>query len=102
MIPTLITCKCESGESADYPAEVVAEETHRPFYRVSAGELGVDPSALEKQLGNVFLLARCWGAIILIDKSDMFMAKRRASMPDQNAEVTGGSTHVHPLEATMI
>ncbi|KAF4419671.1 hypothetical protein CFRS1_v005552 [Colletotrichum fructicola] len=81
--------------------KVVAEETHRPFYRVSAGELGVDPSALEKQLGNVFLLARCWGAIILIDKADMFMAKRRASMPDQNAEVTAFLRLFHTYDGML-
>ncbi|KAF5486426.1 ATP-dependent zinc metalloprotease FtsH 2 [Colletotrichum fructicola] len=98
------------GVGKSLTAEVVAEETHRPFYRVSAGELGVDPSALEKQLGNVFLLARCWGAIILIDKADMFMAKRRASMPDQNAERSSGcstpmtecsSSQAHPRTLTQ-
>ncbi|KAF4934778.1 hypothetical protein CGCF245_v008323 [Colletotrichum fructicola] len=89
------------GVGKSLTAEVVAEETHRPFYRVSAGELGVDPSALEKQLGNVFLLARCWGAIILIDKADMFMAKRRASMPDQNAEVTAFLRLFHTYDGML-
>lgn len=100
MIPAPITCKHKPGESANYLAEVVAEETHRPLYRASTGELSVDPSALEKQLGDIFILGRHWGAVILIDEADMFMTKRRASTPDQNAAVTGGLTQVSPCQVS--
>ncbi|EQB55636.1 hypothetical protein CGLO_04414 [Colletotrichum gloeosporioides Cg-14] len=89
------------GVGKTLTAEVVAEETHRPLYRVPAGELGVDPSALEKQLGDIFLLARRWGAIILIDEADMFMTKRRASTPDQNATVTAFLRLFHTYDGLL-
>ncbi|KAH9229023.1 hypothetical protein K456DRAFT_1803352, partial [Colletotrichum gloeosporioides 23] len=76
------------GVGKTLTAEVVAEETHRPLYRVSARELSLDPSPLEKQLGDMFLLSRRWGAIILIDDADMFITKRRVSTPAQNAALT--------------
>ncbi|KAH0426580.1 hypothetical protein CcaCcLH18_10264 [Colletotrichum camelliae] len=82
-------------------AEVVAEETQRPLYRLSAGELSVDPSALEKQLGDIFILGRRWGAVILIDEADMFVTKRRASTPDQNAAVTAFLRLFHTYDGLL-
>ncbi|KAK1851925.1 FAD binding domain-containing protein [Colletotrichum chrysophilum] len=89
------------GVGKTLTAEVVAEETHRPLYRVQAGGLGFHPSALEKQLGDIFLLARRWGAIILIDEADMFMTKRRASTPDQNATVTAFLRLFHTYDGLL-
>ncbi|KAF4812479.1 Fidgetin-like protein 1 [Colletotrichum siamense] len=76
------------GVGKTLTAEAVAEEAQRPLYRISAGELSFDPSDLEKQLGDIFLLARRWGAIILIDEAGMLMTKRQASTPAQNTAVT--------------
>ncbi|KAL3302804.1 AAA family ATPase [Colletotrichum asianum] len=89
------------GVGKTLTAEVVAEETHRPLYRVSAGELTLDPSALEKQLDDIFILARRWGAIILIDEAGMFMTKRRASTPDQNAAVTAFLRLFHTYDGLL-
>ncbi|KAI8302047.1 ATP-dependent zinc metalloprotease YME1-like protein [Colletotrichum sp. SAR11_59] len=88
MMPAPTTCKYESEESANCLTEVVAEEAHRPLYRISTGELSDDPSDLEKQLGDIFILGRRWGGIVLIDEAGMFMTKRQASTPAQNAAVT--------------
>ncbi|KAF4836969.1 Fidgetin-like protein 1 [Colletotrichum tropicale] len=84
------------GVGKTLTGEVIAEEIQRPLYRMSAGELSVDPSALEKQLGDIFILGRRWEAIIFIDEADVFMAKRQASTPDQNAAVTGTSKDIDP------
>ncbi|KAF5486637.1 ATP-dependent zinc metalloprotease YME1-like protein [Colletotrichum siamense] len=89
------------GVGKTLTAEVVAEEAQRPLYRISAGELKVDPSDLEKQLGDIFLLARRWGAIILIDEGDMLMTKRQASTPAQNATVTAFLRLIHTYDGLI-
>ncbi|KAI8159923.1 ATP-dependent zinc metalloprotease YME1-like protein [Colletotrichum sp. SAR 10_70] len=101
MMPAPITCEYESGQSANHLTEVVAKETRRPLYRISTGELSDDPSDLKKQLGDIFLLARRWGAIILIDEAGMFMTKRQTSTPAQNAAVTAFLRLFHTYDGML-
>ncbi|KAF4880300.1 Spastin [Colletotrichum siamense] len=90
------------GVGKTLTAEVVAEEAQRPLYRISAGELSFDPSDLEKQLGDIFLLARRWGAIILIDEAGMLMTKRQASTSAQHATVTAFLRLLHTYDDGLI
>ncbi|KAF5506947.1 hypothetical protein CGCA056_v013008 [Colletotrichum aenigma] len=97
----IILLKGPSGVGKTLTAEVVTELTQRPLYRVSAGELSVDSSALEKQLGDIFTLCRRWRAVVLIDEADMFLTKRRASMPDRNAAVTAFLRLFHTYDGLL-
>ncbi|KAF4916415.1 ATP-dependent zinc metalloprotease YME1-like protein [Colletotrichum viniferum] len=89
------------GVGKTLTAEIVAEEAQRPLYRVSAGEFSVNPSDLGKRLGEIFLLARRWGAIILIDEAGMFMTKRQASTPAQNVAITAFLWLLHTYDGLI-
>ncbi|KAJ3957595.1 hypothetical protein N0V92_005845 [Colletotrichum tropicale] len=89
------------GVGKTLTAEIVAEEAQRPLYRVSAGEFSVNPSDLGKRLGEIFLLVRRWGAIILIDEAGMFMTKRQASTPAQNAAITAFLWLLHTYDGLI-
>lgn len=58
------------------PLETIAEQTHRPLYHVSAGELKTDIGDMEEELENHFKLGWRWGAVVLIDEADVLMSKR--------------------------
>ncbi|KAF2248117.1 P-loop containing nucleoside triphosphate hydrolase protein, partial [Trematosphaeria pertusa] len=64
------------GLGKTFTAEAVAEETHRPLYYVTTGELGTSVPEMESQLQTVFKLGWRWGAVVLLDEADVIMAKR--------------------------
>lgn len=65
------------GVGKTLTAESVAEEMQVPLYTLTAGDLGHDPSSVEKKLTRVFSLAKCWNAVVLLDEADVFLEKRR-------------------------
>lgn len=64
------------GTGKTLTAEVVAEETRLPLYRVLAGELGSSPSAIESALTEILDLASYWHCIVLLDEVDTFISTR--------------------------
>lgn len=58
-------------------AETIAEYMERPFYSISVGELGINPTQLEENLQNVLNLASFWNAIVLLDEGDIYLSKRQ-------------------------
>ncbi|CAG8959829.1 hypothetical protein HYFRA_00001737 [Hymenoscyphus fraxineus] len=64
------------GVGKTLTAEAVAEVTQRPLYCVSAGELGVDPNAVDDKLNMVLEITKRWGCVLLIDEADTFLAER--------------------------
>ncbi|KAI8211860.1 hypothetical protein K4K53_008743 [Colletotrichum sp. SAR 10_77] len=82
-------------------SKVVAEEAQRPLYRVSTRELSFDPSSLKKQMSDHFILGRRWGAILLIDEADMFMAKGQSLTTAQNATVTAFVRMLHTYDGLL-
>ena len=44
--------------------------------QVAAGQIGVDHVRVEKILKNIFKIAGRWGAILLLDEADVFLAER--------------------------
>jgi SpoVK/Ycf46/Vps4 family AAA+-type ATPase len=68
--------------------EAVAEDTRRPLYNVSAGEIGIAPSDIDKNLTGVLDLAQKWDAIVLIDEADVFLQQRDANDVKRNALVS--------------
>ena len=65
-----------AGVGKTLTAEAIAEVLHRPLYRVSMGELGVTPEALESRLQDIFDLCLPWQALVLIDEAEMLLEKR--------------------------
>ncbi|KAI9713538.1 MAG: hypothetical protein M1820_000920 [Bogoriella megaspora] len=76
------------GVGKTLTAEAVAEITERPLYAVSAGELGVLPADVDKQLTLVLELAHRWQAILLLDEADVFLQERDTKDIQRNALVS--------------
>lgn len=57
-------------------AEATAEEAKLPLYRIHSGELGSQPSSVEKRLRDIMELATEWRAIVLLDEADAFIRIR--------------------------
>ncbi|KAH8753656.1 P-loop containing nucleoside triphosphate hydrolase protein [Hyaloscypha sp. PMI_1271] len=77
----------DSGLGKTFTAEAIAEETKRPLYHVSTGELGTGVKEMEMNLTEVFKLGWRWGAVVLIDEADVLVAKRTDNELERNAVV---------------
>lgn len=74
------------GTGKTLTAEVYAEVMEKPLYTVQCSQLGTNPDDLEKELLTVFSRAERWGAILLLDESDVYIRKRGDDL-NQNAIV---------------
>ncbi|EED41573.1 ATP-dependent Zn protease, partial [Enterocytozoon bieneusi H348] len=68
--------------------ESIAENTHRPLYALTCGELGTDPVETDQILRRIFIRAKSWNAILLLDEADVFLAKRERNDLQRNAFVS--------------
>ncbi len=57
-------------------AESVASYTGRPLFPITCGDIGQTAYDVEKNLEGIFLLARKWGCVLLLDEADVFLVKR--------------------------
>ncbi|KAI8942807.1 hypothetical protein NX059_000850 [Plenodomus lindquistii] len=64
------------GVGKTLTAETVSEHLRRPLYRLGASELGSNPGTVESILQRALLLCAQFGAVLLIDEADVFMAAR--------------------------
>ena len=69
-------------------AEAVAEISKKPLYTVSAGELGVQPYEVDRQLTLILELSHKWDAVLLLDEADVFLQKRDNKDVMRNALVS--------------
>lgn len=68
-------------------AEAIAELLRKPLYIVTAGDLGITASEVEKTLGAVLDLCQTWDALVLIDEADIFLEARNSTEIQRNALV---------------
>jgi hypothetical protein len=83
-INVLLTGKPGTGKTLT--AEIFAESTMRPLYRVHCSQLGTSPDSMENELMDVFRRAARWDAIILLDEADVYIRERGEDL-DANAIV---------------
>lgn len=57
-------------------AECVADDTKRPLFPITCGDIGESAAEVEMNLQNNFRLAHKWGCVLLLDEADVFLAKR--------------------------
>lgn len=74
------------GTGKTLTAEVYAESEKRALYSVQCSQLGTSADALEAALLQVFVRAKRWNAVILLDEADVYVHQRGNSM-SQNAIV---------------
>lgn len=82
----IILCAGIPGTGKTLTAEVYAEVMERPLYSVQCSQLGLNADELEKELLKVFSRAQRWGAILLLDEADVYVAARGSDLT-QNAIV---------------
>lgn len=76
-------------------AECVAAYTGRPLLPITCGDIGQTARDVEENLQDMFLLARSWNCILLLDEADVFLAKRQPDSVERNGLV---SVFLHTLE----
>ncbi|EQB52816.1 ATPase [Colletotrichum gloeosporioides Cg-14] len=76
------------GSGKTMTAEVVAESLKCPLYYTTGGELGLEVDDIEKRLRLVFQRIERWGAVLLFDEADTFMAQRTEDNLERNALVS--------------
>lgn len=67
----------------------MAEVAQRPLYTLSAGELGIDPVTVEKNLSEALRYATIWKAIVLMDEADVLLEQRTHNDLKRNSLVSG-------------
>ncbi|MCB5190201.1 AAA family ATPase [Methylobacillus arboreus] len=82
----VILCKGRAGVGKTLTAEVYAELTERPLYAIHSGNLGTVPEQINKNLQKIFMQAKRWNCVLLLDEADIFVMQRAANI-EQNAIV---------------
>ncbi|KAF2139756.1 uncharacterized protein K452DRAFT_320350 [Aplosporella prunicola CBS 121167] len=76
------------GTGKTLTAESVAEIAEKPLYRVTCGDIGIDPRQVEKYLETVFYLGKIWDCVVLLDEADVFLEQRSLDDLPRNALVS--------------
>ncbi|TVY82813.1 putative 26S proteasome regulatory subunit-like protein [Lachnellula suecica] len=76
------------GTGKTLTAESVADQTQRPLYTISSGELGTSPASVERSLKAALDLATKWNAIVLLDEADVFLEQRSMQDLERNSLVS--------------
>ncbi len=74
------------GTGKTLTAQAISEQLQKPLYSVHCSQLGTNPEAVEKRLLTVLRRAKRWGAVLLIDESDVYVRARDNDL-QQNALV---------------
>lgn len=76
-----------AGTGKTLTAEAISELLQKPLYIVTAGDLGITASEVEKTLGAVLDLCQTWDALVLLDEADIFLEARTSTEIQRNALV---------------
>lgn len=76
------------GTGKSLTAESVAEIAEMPLYRVTCGDIGTTPEAVEKYMGIVMQLGVTWNCVLLLDEADVFLEERSMSDLARNSLVS--------------
>lgn len=77
------------GTGKTLSAEVIAELTERPLLSLTCGDLGTTAVDLERNLNYWMGYGELWGAVVLLDEADIYLASRELSEVERNALVSG-------------
>ncbi|KAL6241869.1 hypothetical protein RBB50_011114 [Rhinocladiella similis] len=89
------------GVGKTLTAEAIAEKKKKPLYNVCAGDLGTDTQQLERSLLEITSLAHKWGAIVLIDEADVYLAARSLHDIHRNSLVSVFLRHLEYFQGIM-
>jgi hypothetical protein len=83
---TVVLLAGRPGLGKTLSAEVFAECSQRPLYRVQCSQLGTNPDTIEEALQRVLMRAKRWNAVVLLDEADLYIGERGMDI-DRNAIV---------------
>ncbi|KAL4786979.1 P-loop containing nucleoside triphosphate hydrolase protein [Aspergillus varians] len=76
------------GTGKTLTAESMAELTHRPLYRVTCGDIGINAEGVERYLASVLYLGTRWQCVVLLDEADVFLEERTQQDLKRNALIS--------------
>ena len=76
------------GTDKTLTAETVAELAEKPLYRVTCGDIAIDPRRVEKYFGSVLYIGTIWSCVVLLDEADVFLEERTHTDLQRNALVS--------------
>jgi SpoVK/Ycf46/Vps4 family AAA+-type ATPase len=76
------------GTGKTLTAESVAEFAEKPLYRVTCGDIGTAPEAVEQYLASALFIGSTWGCVVLLDEADVFLEQRTKMDMSRNALVS--------------
>lgn len=76
------------GVGKTLTAESIAEKMRVPLYTLSAGEIGIFPSTVEREIKAALEKCAKWNAILLLDEADVFLEKREHNSLKRNELVS--------------
>ncbi|KAF3922056.1 hypothetical protein ABW20_dc0107587 [Dactylellina cionopaga] len=79
---------CLHGSPGCGKTMTAAKFTKSPLYTISAGDLGADPTEMEKALSKILRLCTIWNAVLLLDEADVFLEERSLHDLERNALVS--------------
>lgn len=82
----VILARGRPGVGKTLTAEVYAEVIGRPLYSIHTGSLGITAELVRKNLEEIFVQAKRWDAVLLLDEADVFVLERGFEL-HQNAIV---------------
>lgn len=57
-------------------AEAVAAAHQKPLFPITCGDLGVEPTMVERTLSEIFRLSNLWDCVLLLDEAEIFLSHR--------------------------
>lgn len=76
------------GTGKTFTAESVADMAEKPLFRVTCGDIGTQPEAVEKYLESVLHLGKIWDCVVLLDEADVYLEERGLADLQRNALVS--------------
>ncbi|KAJ3537717.1 hypothetical protein NM208_g6199 [Fusarium decemcellulare] len=75
------------GTGKTLTAESVADHAKKALYRVTCGDIGTQPEAVERYLTRLLRLAKLWD-LVLLDEAEVFLQERSLTDLQRNALVS--------------
>jgi hypothetical protein len=72
----VILASGKAGLGKTLTAEAYSEVMKKPLYCIQSSQLGISVDDIEKRLNKILYRAEKWGAVLLIDEADTYIAQR--------------------------
>lgn len=78
-------------------AEAIAYAHRKPLFSITCGDLGIEPTGVERTLSEIFRLANLWDCVLLLDEAEIFLSHREKKDDNLQRNALVSSKHLIPL-----